>query len=92
MSKVFKKLTINKEVVIRVNDNQMNRLWGGYDGGPTGPTEHFCTFTCPGPLYTCDATCGFCPNTDINDCPNHSQVGSGCDAETCGWAYTCNGK
>ena len=88
MSKVFKKLTINKEVVIRVNDNQMNRLWGGY-----GDTDVFCTnfITC-----TCPVRTDYCPiippNTDVNECPNHSQVGSGCDAETCGWAYTCNGK
>jgi hypothetical protein len=55
MPKVLKRLTLNKEVVTRVSDNQMNCLWGGYDNTPTLGVE--CGGTSP-----CDT------NTCINEC------------------------
>jgi hypothetical protein len=77
----LKKLVLKKEVVDRLGDNQMNRIFGRGNFCPAG-----------NPLAECSYACQ--PNTDINDCPDRSkEYGvTGCEAETCGWAYTCNGK
>jgi natural product precursor len=87
----LKKLVLNKEVVARITDNQMNRLRGGY-----GDSDNACTVYVKTECIACvtmdQTVCYHCPDTGINDCPNHSQAGSGCDAETCGWADTCNGR
>ena len=65
MSKVLKKLTLNKEVVARISGIQMNHLKGGYE-----PTDVICTnfltcrtnVTCYG--KTCEGTCDWkCINT-----------------------------
>ena len=71
MPKVLKKLTLNKEVVTRVSDNQMSRLLGGYGDTPTlGDTcgntcdVTYNTCTCVTGCSNCPETIGFCPNTD----------------------------
>lgn len=76
--KELKRLILKKEVINRLNDNQMNNLQGG---------GNFCP---PNGIYDCTKHCP--PSTYISDCPYLSIVGSGCDAETCGWAPTCNGR
>jgi len=80
----FKKLVLNKEVLARVSENQMNRLWGGNYYQPT--------MTCGGDDGTTMTGCT-CNNTcDGYVCDTSTQEGSGCHGETCGSAYTCNGR
>jgi hypothetical protein len=64
----------------------MDNLLGRGNFCPTGNRLRDCTYACP--------TYNMCPpNTEIEECPYHSAFGGeyGCDAVTCGWAYTCNG-
>lgn len=74
----MKKLVLSKDVIKRLNDNNLNQLIGG-NVCPTGNKLNVCTYACPA-------------NTGPNDCPTHSAHGSGCDAITCGWAEGCNGR
>ena len=79
--KKIKKLTLKTEVISRINDNQMNRIVGAGNFCPTGipwTLEPGCTLgaDCKTPP-TNDGACG----TWDPDCNN-----------TCGSAYTCNGK
>jgi hypothetical protein len=80
----MKKIKLNKKFIVDLDGGEMNQLRGGITGlaylCPAG-SQNFCNTT-----YTYDS-----PTTNINDCPYYSQVGSGCNGETCGWAYTCNG-
>jgi len=82
-----KNVMLNKKVIAKISDDRMNRLWAGKnavniicsgaDGCGSGGTG---------------GTGGGSTEFDINKCPNYSGVGSGCPSETCGYAYTCNGK
>lgn len=95
--KKIKKLVLNKETITSLSDSEKSNLKGGADDSVMILSLAYYAggFVCKGVHY-CPA--GYeddgykAPNTNINDCPNHSQVGSGCDAETCGWAWTCNGR
>lgn len=75
----MKKLILKKDVVARINGNEMNQLRGGgyeateeftCDGGMTCQTCH--QFTCPvhysceeSCMGTCNKTCVTCPNTCV---------------------------
>lgn len=92
--KKLKKLVLRKDVVSRLGNEEMHHLRGGTDYLCSGWNTCYGAHTCPthGTYPILSQNGYMCPlQTEINDCPNHSQVGSGCDEETCGWAYTCNG-
>ena len=85
----IKKLVLNKEVVARINNDEMNRLRGGDDGPYYTPVDNTYvakTYYDP-PIPDPPVSTEFNPEK----CPNYSQHGSGCYGETCGYAFTCNG-
>jgi hypothetical protein len=92
----LKKITLKKEVVANMSDNEMARLMGLAGFGTildnTKVTDNCTKLTgCVGntcPIWEC-----YQPDPDTGyDDPNYSAEGSGCDAETCGPAWTCNGR
>ncbi len=87
----LKKLTLKKEVISNLNENEMNVLKGGVSMLYTN-CKNLSIIGCPqkNETYYCDYE-NLRIKTNVNDCNNSSQVGSGCASITCGWAYTCNG-
>jgi hypothetical protein len=98
----LKKLVLKKETIASLSNHAQNSIRGG-ESVLDCLFSAFAWTLC-GEAGSCPpATCpkygggdgggnyGGDESRDIVDCPNHSQVGSGCDAETCGWAWTCNG-
>lgn len=77
--KKLKKLVLKKNIILQIENGTMNLLHGGYQGAET----------CWCLTGTKSVTANFSKN---GDCSNHSAAGSGCDAETCGDAWTCNGR
>jgi len=68
----LKKLSLKKEVIANISDNQMNHLWGGYD--TIQPTDGVCTpNTCnggPACLATKgELTCETCLCPECVGCP-----------------------
>jgi natural product precursor len=81
--KKLSKLVLKREVVARLESSQMNHLLGRGNVCYTGR-----------PLITWNSIFNVCPpKTNIEECPYYSAFGGeyGCNAVTCGWAYTCNG-
>jgi len=93
----LKKLSLKKEAITNISDNQMNHLWGGYGDTvdntrvPSSPMDSCVTYC--GDTCAAAASCVFACSTafDPSSCPNYSKVDSGCPAVTCGYAWTCNG-
>lgn len=78
----MKKLVLKKDVVARINNDQMNQLKGGNQPEQTGPQYPTCMQTCH-QEQTCPDynTCG-------NTCDQHDSCKMTC-AYTCQGAYTC---
>jgi hypothetical protein len=79
--KKLKKLVLKKDIVSNLRNGEMNQVVGGYD--PTRTDTGNSVVVCPSRTTCLETVC--------YPCPVHSQIGSGCDGETCGVAYTCNG-
>ncbi len=81
----LKKLVLKKEVINRINDNQMNRLRGGNicQVDPDSPKNCICS-----PTSEYDTLA-------YGDCPYNTSDGVcdyGDEGRTCGAAHTCNGR
>ena len=76
----MKKLVLKKDVVARINHNEMNQLRGGY-----GDSDNACKDTrqqCPTQVVTCYGQ---------QTCPGYQScdVSCGGPCETCPWLYSC---
>ena len=82
MSKL-KKLTIKKEVIARINDNQMNQLWGKGNFCDPNTNQYSHALGC-----TLGGTC--CNNT----CCGDTCMGTACRSDCCGgvgsWLWSCD--
>jgi natural product precursor len=91
--KKLKKIVLKKEIVTSLSSHEQSHIKGGDTGLGCALWSVLLSCFCGGGGKKEDDGDGYDgPNTGIEDCPDHSAVDSGCDAETCGWAYTCNGR